>query len=300
MRASTKALMAKHGWRIDKAIHNYIYFAFYYPYVWTLTQFVVKVSPYLAWCKPLNPILRMIVNRYHAKMLSGDNIRKILTLNEDVVALSDKNKRIVPFAYAYKILFQNSEYIAVMDCPCKRAMGVTDPQMLNSCICVGKKTAEFWVDRCGEKYHARRIKQDEALDIVKKFRKIGYITQGFFKVATGGSTGVICNCHKDNCSELRAHFQLKKYHPDLRMTAESGYSVNFKESAKCKSCGTCAKICQFEASEYKNGKRNYKRVNCMGCGLCIEHCPNGAIELYRDTEKSVPLDIDVVRAEYVG
>jgi hypothetical protein len=25
--------MAKHGWRYDRAIHNYIYFVFYYPYV---------------------------------------------------------------------------------------------------------------------------------------------------------------------------------------------------------------------------------------------------------------------------
>ena len=38
--------MAKHGWRIDRAIHNYIYFAFYYPYVWVLTLFVDRVVPY--------------------------------------------------------------------------------------------------------------------------------------------------------------------------------------------------------------------------------------------------------------
>ena len=29
MKQSTKELMGKHGWRIDRAIHNYIYFAFY-------------------------------------------------------------------------------------------------------------------------------------------------------------------------------------------------------------------------------------------------------------------------------
>ena len=297
MRPSTKVLMSKHGWRIDKAIHNYIYFAFYYPYVWSITQFVVKVSPYLAWCKLLNPILRMIVNRYHAKILSGSNVTKVLELQEDVSAVTERNKKIIPFEYAHKILLQNPQYIAVMDCPCKKALK-SDPDKINSCICVGKKTAEFWIDRCGKKYNARQITQAEALELVKRFRKMGYVTQAFFKVATGGSTGIICSCHKNDCTALRAHFQLQKYHPSLRMTAESGYSVKFGESANCKSCGTCAKICQFEAIEFKNGARHYNRQSCSGCGLCMEHCPGGVIELYRDTEKSVPLDIDVVRQEY--
>jgi Fe-S-cluster-containing hydrogenase component 2 len=298
MRASTKALMAKHGWLIDKAIHNYIYFAFYYPYVWTITQFVVKFAPHFAWFKPLNPVLRMISNRYHAKVLSGSNVTKILELQEDLSAVTDQNKKIIPFEYAYKILLQNPQYIAVMDCPCKKA-AKSDPDTINSCICVGKKTAEFWIDRCGEKYNARRINQQEALDMVKRFRKMGYITQAFFKVATGGSTSVICNCHKKDCTALKAHFQIKKYDPHLRMIAESGYSVKFSQSAKCKSCMTCAKICQFEAIEFNNGKRDYNRDNCIGCGLCVEHCESGVIELYRDTEKSVPLDIDLVRDQYV-
>jgi hypothetical protein len=242
MRQSTKVLMAKHGLRFDKAIHNYIYFAFYYPYVWVLTQYGGKLLSKIAWFKPQNPLLRMITSRYHAKMLSGENISKILTLNEDVVAVSDKNKRIVPFKYANKILFENPDYIAVMDCPCKRALGVTDPKLLNSCICVGKKTAEFWIDRCGKKYHARKISQKEALDLVKRFRKMGYITQSFFKVATGGSSGVICNCKVESCPALRGHLAMRKCAPDLRMTADSGYSVTYDES-KCKHCGTCEKVC---------------------------------------------------------
>jgi len=298
MRQSTKVLMAKHGWRIDKAIHNYIYFAFYYPYIWVLTLYV-KLLPKITWFKLQNPLLRMITRRYHAKMLSVGDVKKILALKEDVVAVSEKNKRIVPFKYADKIIFENPEYIAVMDCPCKRSLGVTDPELLNSCICVGQKTAEFWVDRCGEKYHARRITQQEALDMVKKFRKKGYINQVFLKVGTGGATGVICNCHVDSCSELRVHLVLRKCAPDLRMTADSGYSVQYDPS-KCKHCGACAKICQFKAFEYKNDRPEYNRQFCLGCGLCIEHCPGGALSLYVDEDKPVPMDMDIVRNEYVN
>ncbi len=65
----------------------------------------------------------MALARYHAKIISGERRRKrLLTLNEDISAISEKNKKIVPFKYAYKILFRNPEFIAVMDCPCKKTL----------------------------------------------------------------------------------------------------------------------------------------------------------------------------------
>jgi ferredoxin len=36
----------------------------------------------------------------------------------------------------------------------------------------------------------------------------------------------------------------------------------------------------------------------MGCGLCTEHCPTGALKLYVDSDKPVPLDIDLVKEQY--
>lgn len=45
-----------------------------------------------------------MVNRYHAKILTDENIAKVLELKEDISAVTDKNRGIVPFAYAFKIL----------------------------------------------------------------------------------------------------------------------------------------------------------------------------------------------------
>jgi MinD superfamily P-loop ATPase len=87
--------------------------------------------------------------------------------------------------------------------------------------------------------------------------------------------------------------------PGLRMVAESGYSVEH-DASKCVSCGTCVKFCQFEAVESSGGKRTgYVRENCMGCGLCVENCPQGALSLYLDAEKPVPLDLDLVREDFM-
>ncbi len=300
MRPATRALVVKHGWRFDRAAHNYIYFAFYRPYVRVLTFFVDRVSPHLERFTFLTPAIRFVIDRYHAKMLSGENAAKILELDEDLSAVSERNRAIVPFDHAHKILLEDPEFIAVMDCPCKRASGVSDPELLNSCICVGRKTAEFWIDRSGGKYRARRITQGEALDMVRGFRRRGYVTQAFFKVATGGSTGVICNCNLQTCGALRAHMILKSWErPGLRLVAESGYSVEH-DAGRCDDCGACVRICQFGAVESSGGKRTgYVRGDCLGCGLCVEHCSRGALKLYRDPEKPVPLDLDIVREEYV-
>lgn len=298
MKASTKVLMAKHGWRYDRAIHNYLYFVFYYPYVRFVYYLFKYLSKYLSWCTPLKPIVRMALNRYHAKILSGSDVTKIVTLNENVSAISEKNKKIVPFKYAYKILFTNPQYIAVVDCPCKKTLNAP-PDTINSCLCVGSGTAAFWVDSLSEKYNARKISQQEALDMIRHYRKLGYVNQAFFKVATGGSTGVICNCHPDTCVSLQATKFAKKFDKTFTQSADSGYSVK-QDAAKCKKCGTCATVCHFDAITVVPEKSwSYKNENCTGCELCVEHCPDRILSLYQDPSKPVPLDIDLVKAEFV-
>lgn len=298
MRESTKALMAKHGWRYDRAIHNYIYFVFYYPYVRFVYYLFKYLAKYLSWFKPLNPIVSMALNRYHAKILSGGDVKKIVTLNEDISAISEKNKKIIPFKYAYKILFKNPEYIAVVDCPCKKTLNAT-PDTINSCLCVGSGTGAFWVDSLSKKYNARKISQQEALDMITHYRKLGYINQAFFKVATGGSTGVICNCHPDTCVSLQATKFAKKFDKNFTQNAYSGYSIR-QDETKCKKCGTCASVCHFEAIIVVPEKSwSYNNDNCTGCELCVEHCPEGALSLYQDTLKPLPLDIDLVKSEFV-
>ena len=297
MRASTKVMFKKHGWRVDRFIHNYFYFLFYYPYVKAVYHFFRFLATYLSWCKPLNPVISMALSRYHSKVLSYGDTKKILTLNENIAATSSLNRQIVPFKYAYSIIFQEPQHIAVMDCPCKITLG-DKSENINSCLAVGKGLVSFWLEH-GEKYHARRITQNEALAIIDRFRKMGYVTQAFFKVATGGQTGVICNCHPDTCVSLQATKFARRFDRDLTMTAPAGYSVRHDESL-CKHCGTCARVCPVECIQVVvNQRRTYDKDACLGCELCAQHCPHEALSLYRDPDKIAPLDIDLVKEEYV-
>jgi ferredoxin len=86
----------------------------------------------------------------------------------------------------------------------------------------------------------------------------------------------------------------KKADRNLSQTVSSGYSVMLDKS-KCDLCGNCVKICQFEANEIREEMLVYNREECVGCELCVEHCPNGALILYLDGEREIlPLDIDMI------
>ena len=291
MKATTRKLAEIHGWRIDRFVHNYLYFVYYHPYVRTAMA-VVTLARRLAWFKPLAMIGRMAFDRYHSKVLSAGDARKIFRLDENINLDSQKNKQVVPFRYATRIIFQEPRYIAVMDCPCKTATGSCEP--VACCIAVGRKLAGFWLDHC-QKYHARRITQGEALAIVRHYRQKGHITQAFFKVATGGSTGVICNCCPQCCVSLKATAAVQGLDPGLTMNAPAGYRVKHDPN-RCNHCGVCVDICHFQAVAFTDGSRRYDPEDCMGCELCVEHCPNQALTLQVDPDKPLPLDLDRIQA----
>ena len=299
MKESTKIMMKKHGWRYDRFIHNYIYFKFYYPYVKSVYYLFKLLSNYLFWFKPLNGVLSMAFSRYHAKVLSFGDTKKIFTLHENIAAVSPENKKIVPYKYAYKILFMEPEHIAVMDCPCKITLG-DKSENINSCLAVGKGLSSFWLEHGAKKYHARKISQKDALDLINRFRQMGYLTQAFFKVATGGSTGVICNCHPDTCVSLQATKFAKRFSNKFNMSASSGYVVEVNKN-KCKYHGNCAEVCPAGAIKVDRVNKifTYDKDACLGCELCVEHCPEKALGIRRDATKNVPLDIDIVKNEFV-
>ena len=282
-----------HGWRLDHAVHNYIYFKYYDNYV----ALFLKAGRFLANSFPRLWIARLafeyIFDRYHAKVLSESDVRKIISLQEDLIIKPAKSTRIIPFPYANSIILQEPQFIAVMDCPCRIHRG-NRCQPVNVCIAVGRTTAEFWLEHC-EKYHVRKITQDEALKIVIDARKRGWITTAWFKVETGGRTGVICSCCSCCCGGIEGMRLGRKIDEKLSIIAPSGYSVEI-DSDRCKCCGKCAEVCAFDALSFSSGgDRLYDRAACMGCGLCAERCEEGALTLVKDPAKGEPLDLDLLR-----
>jgi len=216
-----------------------------------------------------------------------------------VVLGPDSSSRIIPFPYAKSIILREPDYIAVMDCPCRLARDSCLP--INVCIAVGKTTASFWLEH-GEKYHSRRISQEEAIEILSQGRKKGNVLTAWFKVATGGRTGVICSCCSCCCGGIEGMRIISKLKgaESISNIAPSGYSVRVFED-KCFSCGKCVEVCPFGASTVLPWEK--PRINsekCLGCAVCAELCQAGAREIFLDPEKGYPLDLDIARQVIEG
>jgi ferredoxin len=56
-------------------------------------------------------------------------------------------------------------------------------------------------------------------------------------------------------------------------------------------------ICPVQALSFPGEERIYDREACLGCELCVEHCPAEALTLYVDPDKPRPLDLDRLQQE---
>lgn len=297
MKESTKRIFKMHGYRIDRAVHNYLYFYLYGVYIKIFLAAGRLVLKWFGNLKVSAAAFGIVFNRYHSKVITYEDAKKILSLKSDLDLGPDYTKRIIPFKYANKIILQEPEFIAVMDCPC-RTHRKNGCRPANVCIAVGKTTASFWIEHC-RKYNARKIDQAEAMQIVRDARDRGEITTAWFKVATGGRTGVICNCCNCCCGGLEGMriAQNLKYGKQLSNLIPSGYTV-IMDASKCKSCGICADVCFFGAIRMaQDGAVVYDEKACMGCGLCVEKCASLARSINDDFDNLYPLDIDLARKE---
>ena len=295
MKDSTRRVFRMHGWRIDRALHNWLYFVFYDRYVAVFLAFGRLAVRWFGWVPVLSIAFRAVFDRYHAKVLTRDDVEKILALRGDFFGDPDIATRVVPYPYANKVLFADPDWIAVMDCPCRLSRD-EHCEPVRVCIAVGRTTAQFWLEH-GAKFHVERITPENALSIIRGARARGNITTAWFKVATGGRTGVLCSCCSCCCGGLEAMRLARKTAGGKAVSnlVPSGYLARFDEDA-CRGCGTCEHVCMFHAmSRTAEGKRSYDAAACMGCGLCVEHCTGKAIRLEHDPAKGTPLDLDLLR-----
>ncbi|HHE56028.1 MAG TPA: 4Fe-4S dicluster domain-containing protein, partial [Caldithrix abyssi] len=155
-------------------------------------------------------------------------------------------------------------------------------QPLDVCLIVGEPFASFVLEHHPKK--ARKITQQEALQILQEEDARGHVHHAFFKDAMLQRFYAICNCCSCCCGAMQA---MRNGTP---MLAPSGYILQLEEE-KCVGCGVCIEYCQFKALSLQNGKIHLDEALCMGCGVCVDKCKQQAHHLVRDERKGQPLEI---------
>jgi ferredoxin len=293
MKASTKALFKMHGWRVDRAIHGYVYYTWIDHYIKTLMTIArryVRVLPRGRF------VFDFFFNRYHCKVLTDEQARKLLTLERDVVVDPALSARVVPFPHANRIILEQPQHIVVMDCACRLERNDDSAAPYDVCFAIGEPVASFWLEHGAKRLHARRINAEEAIAIMERERKSGSIPTAWFKDAAGDRFFSICNCRPGVCGALESQqlAAMMKVENPPGIAAPSGFCAVVDRSL-CTGCGTCADACPFNAIDIDGeDKAAVIFESCMGCGLCTEKCEQGAFSLVRDERKGIPLDIDAL------
>jgi Fe-S-cluster-containing hydrogenase component 2 len=68
--------------------------------------------------------------------------------------------------------------------------------------------------------------------------------------------------------------------------------VTIKVSDLCIGCGTCNNDICFVSAIHMSDGHSVINEACRGCGRCVTICPEGAIEIFIETDQFVEKSID--------
>jgi ferredoxin len=227
-------------------------------------------------------------DHYHGKVLTTEQAEAIITIDQDI-PLKDL-EQIIPYPMARDLVLKGPPDIAVFQCGCRQNR--ENPcEPIQVCMVIGQPFVDFVLEH--HPTSSRRLTQAEALKILKDEHERGHLHSAWFKDAMLDRFYAICNCCKCCCGGIEAMVQY-----GIPMIASSGYVAQVDKSL-CTACEICTNACAFKAIQvHETAVVNWDA--CMGCGVCVEQCPNEAMSLVRDDRKGKPLDVRLLAQENVG
>jgi Na+-translocating ferredoxin:NAD+ oxidoreductase RNF subunit RnfB len=178
-----------------------------------------------------------------------------------------------------QLIKQAGEHIAIQECFCRKVADMQDKPCKATdrrevCMSMGD-LADLYI----EEGWARKIDQEEALEIVRKNEEEGLVLMP----ANEQEPNFMCACCSDCCGMLTL---MKNFPKPAEVVASNFYAE--VDTELCKGCGTCKERCPIDAVVINNNVSSIDLKRCIGCGLCVPTCPENAMHLVAKEKEVLP------------
>jgi NAD-dependent dihydropyrimidine dehydrogenase PreA subunit len=119
---------------------------------------------------------------------------------------------------------------------------------------------------------------DEAAEIITKMAEEENVVHAVSAVGVP-YIGMLCNCDMDVC-----HPYLHRLRLGISEPFHKGHYVTVVDEQKCVGCGLCEQVCPFGAIKVneESGVAWVDAKMCYGCGVCSRNCPENALEFKKE------------------
>jgi len=186
-------------------------------------------------------------------------------------ALPDRNR--VVDADLVSEMIRAHEHLAVLHvCQCRQAAHFTGGKCRRSAPSDGCLVFGSFAQGAVAGGNGRPVSREEMHAIVEERRKRNLV----FLAANVSPTSpnAICTCCDCCCHFLGA---VNRYEGRALM-AEPRDLAEVREDL-CNDCGKCSRVCNTYAHRMEAGRHVYEARKCIGCGVCLEACPEQAIRM---------------------
>ncbi len=251
-----------------------------------LLPFVVGIYEYQA--GTIDAELAQLFEDYYQQVFSDvlrikPQVHRVVPIGESV----QYDMEIRPYESATSIV-DSAKSWAVTDCICRKQKAlIGDPcdHPLDVCMIMSQQPGAF-----GNGSTLRALSHQEAQDTLHRAAKAGLVHS-----VSNSQKGLwyICNCCTCSCGILRGMAEMGI----ANVVARSAFLSQVDEDL-CYLCEDCLEYCQFDAISI-NGTLNVKSISCVGCGLCVQACPEEALTLVRRPEEEI-LQTPVTEQEWMS
>lgn len=178
-----------------------------------------------------------------------------------------------------RLIDQAGEHIAIQECFCRKASDMQGKhcqatERRELCMSFGD-LADLYV----EEGWARKIDQNEALEMARQNEKEGLVLMP----GNQQEPNFMCSCCNDCCGML----SLIQNYPKPADVVGSNYYAEVNAEL-CTGVGSCEERCPMKAVSLDNGFAAINLARCIGCGLCVPVCPEEAISLVSKEQEIIP------------